>query len=351
MAKILVQEVPCLTANELLQKLSPLDENFNLQEQDGTWLFRGHGKEEWELTPSLFRKDPFAKETLRLFTKRNTDNFSELLLVERDLLVRFFEIADKRGLIIPDDSQELRTFFEKLKSSDVNVSRGDYQWRIKERALSLMALAQHYGVPTRLLDWTKQAYVAAFFAAEKVSELLENKNAEPSERLAVWAFYFPDFGKQDEDSRKYGPLSIVTAPKATNTNLKAQQGVFTLLNSMWLGDFSSKKYEEFLYARESKSEIEYLMDIKNGYPHLDEILGKLAQMEEKIPYPDDMKPKLIKLISDCKFQKFTLPVSEAASLLYSLSIFDITPTTIYPGYHSIVSDMRNKKTGGNNSYA
>ncbi|MCU7837716.1 MAG: FRG domain-containing protein [gamma proteobacterium symbiont of Taylorina sp.] len=55
--------------------------------------------------------------------------------------------------------------------SDVNVAD---LW-------SVMSLAQHHGLPTRLLDWTINPLVAAYFACEGVSD-------EDSAIWVVWGF-------------------------------------------------------------------------------------------------------------------------------------------------------------------
>ena len=345
MTEIILPEVSCSTAKEFLQALSPLGQYFETELLNSPWLFRGQAKD-WPLIPTLFRKDPPAKKLLKYFTNRDVDDISSLLLVERDLIVEFFEIADKRGLIIPDDSQELRDFLEMVKKLDDHVRNGDWKGRIKDKALSLMALAQHYGVPTRLLDWTRQAYIAVFFAAESANKLLENNTTDPANRLAVWAFYFPDLDKQDDESKKYDPIRIVSAPKATNTNLKAQQGIFTLINTIYLRDLNSKQYSGLLLGDLILvAEINYFRDADGTYPALDKFLGNVYRMRDSLPHPEahDFKNKLTELLLGLRLLKFTLPISEAPFLLRGLFKYDITYSTVYPGYHSIVSDLKVQK--------
>src|SRR5689334_19006286 len=52
--------------------------------------------------------------------------------------------------------------------------------------LYVWALMQHYGAPTRLMDWTYSPYIAAFFAFE---ELLKKRGVveKCTEQAAVWA--------------------------------------------------------------------------------------------------------------------------------------------------------------------
>ena len=63
-------------------------------------------------------------------------------------------------------------------------------------------------------------------------------------------------------------------------------------------------------------------------------------LEEKAANADPDNSDLDKVIVRCRLRKFTLPASESMHLLYLLAKVDITPSTIYPGYKSIVEDLR-----------
>ncbi|MGE1076218.1 FRG domain-containing protein [Pseudomonas fragariae (ex Marin et al. 2024)] len=80
-------------------------------------------------------------------------------------------------------------------------------------------MAQHHGVPTRLLDWTTKAFTAAYFAAS--SALASFDKWEPNQRLAVWALNIEIIGLHDK-------VVLHRSPGAISRNLAAQGGLFTV---------------------------------------------------------------------------------------------------------------------------
>jgi hypothetical protein len=83
---------------------------------------------------------------------------------------------------------------------------------------SLLALAQHYGLPTRLLDWTESPYVAAFFAYN--SRALWG---ETDQHVCIWVLDTSD----PIWSAQYG-VEVLNVALTGNNRLRNQSGRFTL---------------------------------------------------------------------------------------------------------------------------
>ena len=140
-------------------------------------------------------------------------------------LAKFFVVLSRNGVRVPEDSYRLREELDDWKArfhqSDPRVL-SDRVWP-SSGLVSLMALAQHHGIPTRALDWTWSAQVAAYFAARPAL----GRNGD--DHIAVWAIN--DLIRQADQDLVYSgnrPLRVFTVSGAENENLRAQRGLFML---------------------------------------------------------------------------------------------------------------------------
>ena len=96
-----------------------------------------------------------------------------------------------------------------------HTPESEWQW---------LAVAQHNGLPTRLLDWTKNSLAALWFAVENPPH-----NGEPG---VVWAFGYDADDVVSLDQCRRSPFEIVGTrlyfPDHVFSYIQAQSGLFTV---------------------------------------------------------------------------------------------------------------------------
>jgi hypothetical protein len=149
----------------------------------GRFLFRGQRDPKWELTSTFDRMFKAQSKGKRL-------------QIAEAMIARF-----RAAIEVLDVPTEVRT---------------DHG--------SLLALAQHYGLPTRLLDWSESPYVAGFFAYN--SRALWG---ETDQHVCIWVLDTKD----PIWSAQYG-VEILDVPLSGNHRLRNQSGKFTLARTPFL---------------------------------------------------------------------------------------------------------------------
>ena len=195
-----------------LPKYLELVEKLQRKAGHALW-FRGTGIATYRLVPSLYRHP----------TKTSSDDLQDL---ERKLMTRF------RQRSVPYHSRDLSDDWD---------------------ALFFM---QHYGAPTRLLDWTENPLTGLHFALMSApSKMAPNRKVKYSNSAAVWvldpvswnqaalkhvSYTGEPLAQGDEALKGYSPRStpagMTTHPVAlygahNSARIVAQQGVFTIFGT------------------------------------------------------------------------------------------------------------------------
>lgn len=300
MSNNVIQWRSCGNAPELLAAISPWGDGTETGSAGDRFLYRGQACLKWPLMPTAFREgNQIYTENGWVKLPRPTNR--EQIRAEFETLKTFFQIGDRNGLRMPEDSQTLR---HKLKQVEASLVDDDtIHWPPRE-LLSLLALAQHYGLPTRLLDWTTDPYVAAYFAARSQRDRKSSDDTEIAVlRMAADVLESaaePWTGLSEEDLS----MQLVTAPAADNPNLFAQRGVFTYLEK------------------------------EDGYVGADGVKRFALEDVLRGVYEDD---------GDGLIQGFALPCTECNHLLDCLARAGYSTARLFPGFVGVVQQIEESR--------
>ncbi|MCG8519042.1 MAG: FRG domain-containing protein [Pseudomonadales bacterium] len=277
---------------------------FDVSERDlSRYIFRGQSDSSFSLIPSAHRKgvdfNGFTPQPLRSSSEKPEEKLALHLHAEFRSITLFLEAADSAGLPTPLDYNALKEhdpIFDRYNLRDYSPLEKDFPDR---KYLPSMAMAQHYGVPTRLLDWTESPFIAAYFAALSVSKIgSKSKEVEDGARISVTCLSRHLIDEVDG-------LEYVSAPRAGNPFLCAQKGAFTL--------------------------------IKNANPYFLSN-GEWPSVEASIKESD-----VPQTLAKYPLIKVTLPCSEADELLRLLYRLGISRLTLMPSYESAASSLAYKE--------
>ncbi len=219
----------------------------------GQWWWRGQEETDWNLKPKVFRNDQFK-------------------LNEATRLLRFKKKAGVRHSLVPKQEEDIDWLF----------------------------LMQHYGLPTRLLDWTESPLIACFFAVKNPKKTEEVK--EDGELIAIHTYTL--------NQNTIG-INKLLMPEDPNS--------MELINSAYSGDFDDKR---IIAIRPYEVDIRLMVQISGFTLH-----GSDSSLESINN-------------SNSFVRRIRIPANKKSEIREELKLLGIRESVIFPDLDHLAKEIR-----------
>ena len=190
----------------------------------GDLAYRGQADSTWPLVPKAFRSD----QLVGYDSDPPTGGLPRVVpqaRAEFRAVNQFVRAADTSGL------QVIRAAGRMLLENDPRQIFDDPDWEYgwpQNEILETIALAQHHGVPTRLVDFTEDPLVGAYFAASSAWDPDKGRRAwGTGSYISVWVLDMRFIRALNGIRGRYPErIGEVRVPRANNYYLHAQSGFF-----------------------------------------------------------------------------------------------------------------------------
>lgn len=307
-----MEVVRARSAKEFLRLISPSGKLFSCAMIEH--IFRGQSDARWPVLPSALR----AGTVIPYEGRRRTcplESNREQIYAELDMMRQFGRTLNRAGHHVPcDDVINASAYPLRYLEQGNKLGRGEAVWPPREYH-SLIALAQHNGLPTRFIDFTYNPYVAAYFAARGARDW--SSRSGYSGEISVHALadlhvvrsyeYRPSpWGELLGEKKDGYCYQLIEAPSYFNAHLRAQRACFLA-------------YLQFAPSANEPCEVH----------SLEEFVAAATEENLRPPYP----------FQSTRLYQITLRSTFADELLALLHRHDIDASSIFPNIAGCVASM------------